>query len=150
MRKNPFLRVDEKVIRSLYGNTAVLTYRNRVKEYNGNTGEISESVVTFIRNINISNPSEFADVLIDGTNIQKGDVTCEIARKTLLKAMQSLPEDVGVLGRTDSLMRAGLDPDSDRITISGREYRIVKIQAKNVYANEPSVYKIHLREVKEQ
>lgn len=148
MKKNPFLKAEEKVIRQLYGNSATLTYRNCTKSYNSSTGEMSESIATFTRTIYISSPSEFADIFVDGENIQKGDITCEVARETLTKAMQADSGDVGTLGRTDSLMRAGLDPDSDRITIGGRDYRIVKIQAKNIYTNEPAIYKLHLREVK--
>lgn len=150
MKRNPFLKAEEKVLRKVYGNTATLTYLVRSRTYNSDTGELTETDKTFVRVIHISSPSEFADALVDGENIKKGDLRCEVARKTLIDALRPATGDPAVLSnlRSASAMTAGIDISTDRLTYCGRDYSIRKIVPLGVYANEPSKYKLHLREVK--
>lgn len=138
MRKNPFLKMDEKIIRKIYGNKATLLIIKINRVYDESTGEIAEKVNSFDREIYISNPKLFADYFIDGQNVMRGDVTVEIARQTLLEAVGDL--------RPDSLMNGKLDPEHDWIVFGNKAYTIRKIEPKNIYANTPGVYQVHLRE----
>lgn len=150
MKRNPFVKADEKINRRLYGNTATLTYRVRTTSYNSETGELADTDAVFTRTIHIGKISEFADALVDGENIKKGDLRCEVARKTLIDALAPQQGDVGVLKnlRSASMMSAGIDISTDQLSFCGRDYSIRKIVPNNVYANEPSIYKLQLREVK--
>ena len=138
MRKNPFLKMDEKIIRKIYGNKATLRIIRITRSYDENTGEIVDVPENFDREIYISNPKHFADYFIDGQNVMRGDVTVEIARQTLLDAVGDL--------RPDSLMNGKLDPEHDWIVFGSTAYTIRKVEPKNVYANTPGVYQVHLRE----
>lgn len=151
MKKNPFLKLEENVIRKLYGNTATLTYNVSSRVYNSSSGVITTSGATFSRTVNISDPTEFADALVDGENIKRGDLRCDVARKTLVDALRPLEGDSGgTLSsyRSATVTAAGIDTTTDRITFGGKEYSIRKITGREVYANEPAVYRLQLREVK--
>ena len=149
MKRNPFLKAEEKIIRRVYGNTATLTYHVKSRTYNSETGELSETDTVFTRAIHIGKISEFADALVDGENIKKGDLRCDVARKTLVDALNPKIGDPAALSglRSASVINAGIDISSDRLTCCGRTYAIRKIIPCNVYADEPSVYTLHLREV---
>lgn len=151
MNRNPFVKAEEKILRKIYGNTATLTYNVTSTVYDSATGEIATSGAFFARVINIGDPAEFADALVDGENIKKGDLKCDVARKTLVDALRSAPGDSGgALSsyRSATVTAAGIDTATDRITFGGREYSIRKITPREVYANEPAVYRLQLREVK--
>ena len=131
--------MEEKVIRKLYGNTATLRIINIKRSYNEQTGEILDTPEAFDREINISNPKKIADYFIDGDNIKRGDITVDVARETLVNAVGDL--------RPDSLMNGKIDPDHDWVIFGNRAYIIRKVEPRNVYANVPGIYQLHLREV---
>lgn len=139
MRKNPFTKMEEKVIRKLYGNTATLRIIKIERYYDESSGELEDKLESFDREIHISNPKKFADVFIDGENILKGDITVDVARATLFNAIGDL--------REDSLMHGKLSPEHDWLIWQGRVYTIRGVEPKNVYANVPGIYQLHLRQV---
>jgi hypothetical protein len=139
MRKNPFTKMEEKVIRKLYGNTATLRIIKVKRIYDEATGGVSDTPEAFDREIYISNPKKFADVFVDGENILKGDITVDVARETLVNAVGDL--------REDSLMHGKLSPEHDWLIWQGRVYTIRGVEPKNVYANVPGIYQLHLRQV---
>lgn len=139
MRKNPFTKMEEKVIRKLYGNTATLRIIKVKRIYDEATGELSDTPEAFDREIYISNPKKFADIFVDGENILKGDITVDVARETLVNAVGDL--------REDSLMHGKLSPEHDWLIWQGRVYTIRGVEPKNVYANVPGIYQLHLRQV---
>lgn len=139
MRKNPFTKMEEKVIRKLYGNTATLRIMKTNRTYDESTGALTENPQGFDREIYISNPKKFADFFVDGENIMRGDITVDVARETLVNAVGDL--------REDSLMHGKIDPETDWLIWGGRVYVIRGVEPKNVYANVPGVYQLHLRQV---
>nr|DAH25015.1 MAG TPA: hypothetical protein [Caudoviricetes sp.] len=156
MRRNPFLKADRIVISKLYGNTAVLTYRVRVRSYDAAAGEFAETEFPFVRTVHISEPSEVSEGIVDGKNYLKGDLTAEIAYLELKQSLDAQPGDPAVtVGgepktlaelRPMTVMKSGIDTRLDTLEYGGTVYRFVKVKPKHVYANTASIFRLQLRE----
>lgn len=156
MRRNPFLKADRIIISRLYNNTAVLTYRVRVRSYDAESGELAETEFPFVRTVHISEPSEVSEGIVDGKNYLKGDLTAEIAYLELRQSLDALPGDpaVTVDGEAKTLaelrpmtvVKSGIDLRLDTLEYGGTVYRFVKVKPKHVYANTASIFRMQLRE----
>lgn len=136
MKKNPFLKADDKVIK-MYGNTATVVFVGKTRVYNESTGAVSTQEIRTESRVAISTPSVISEAVADGKNYMVGDLSFDISR---LELERVLPE-----GRTASVETGVLDLRSDRFVVAGRQYRIVKMHPKNMWANTPSMYRIQLR-----
>lgn len=151
MKKNPFLKAEQAVIKKVYGNTATIKFNIKVKLYITATGAFVESLFTCPRQIFIKNPHEIVDAIVDGKNYIKGDLTTEIAYQELINAIQPMPDDPIMPENKDitdhrrANTRNGGIEEGDTIEFDGTEYRIVKITPKNFYAGVPSRLKLQMR-----
>lgn len=151
MKKNPFLKAEQAVIKKVYSNSAVLKFNVKTKLYITATGAFVESVFTCPRNIFIKNPHEIADAIVDGKNYIKGDLSTEIAYQELVNAVKPLSDDPIMPNNKDitdyrrANTRNGGIEDGDTLEFDGTEYRIVKITPKNFYAGVPSRLKLQMR-----
>lgn len=136
MKKNPFLKADDKVIK-MYGNTATVIFVQTVREYDESTGAMEMRESRTESPVSISTPSVISEAVADGKNYMVGDLSFDISR---LELERVLPE-----GRTASVETGVLDLRSDRFVVAGRQYRIVKMHPKNMWADTPSMYRIQLR-----
>ena len=151
MKKNPFLKAEQAVIKKVYSNSAVLKFNVKTKLYITATGAFVESVFTCSRNIFIKNPHEIADAIVDGKNYVKGDLTTEIAYQELADVIKPLPDDPIFPGNKDitdyrraNTRNGGIEID-DTLEFDGTEYRIVKTIPKNFYAGVPSRIRLQMR-----
>lgn len=151
MKKNPFLKAEQAVIKKVYGNTATIKFNIKVKLYITATGAFVESLFTCPRQIFIKNPHEIVDAIVDGKNYIKGDLTTEIAYQELINAIQPMPDDPIMPENKDitdhrrANTRNGGIEEGDTLEFDGTEYRIVKITPKNFYAGVPSRLKLQMR-----
>lgn len=136
MKKNPFLKADDKVIK-MYGNTATVIFVQSTRQYDEATGAISTQESRTESAVSISTPSVISEAVADGKNYMVGDLSFDISR---LELERVLPD-----GRTASVETGVLDLKKDRFVVSGKRYRIVKIHPKNMWADTPSVYRVQLR-----
>lgn len=136
MKRNPFLKADDRLSK-IYGNSAVLVYVDTIRDYDETTGEMNESRVSEPHTVSIDSPSVISEAVADGKNYLIGDLTLDISRLALEKALPSF--------RTASLESCGVNMEFDYIKFSGRNYRIVKMTPKTVWANQPSKYRVQLR-----
>lgn len=136
MKKNPFLKADDKVIK-MYGNTATVIFVQSTRQYDEATGAMSTQESRTESAVSISTPSVISEAVADGKNYMVGDLSFDISR---LELERVLPD-----GRTASVETGVLDLKKDRFVVSGKRYRIVKIHPKNMWADTPSVYRVQLR-----
>lgn len=136
MKKNPFLKADDKVIK-MYGNTATVIFVQETRQYDEATGAISTQESRTESAVSISTPSVISEAVADGKNYMVGDLSFDISR---LELERVLPD-----GRTASVETGVLDLKKDRFVVAGRRYRIVKMHPKNMWADTPSMYRVQLR-----
>lgn len=151
MKKNPFLKAEQAVIKKVYGNTAEIKFNIKVKLYITTTGAFVESLFPCSRQVFIKNPHEIADAILDGKNYIKGDLTTEIAYQELVDAIKPMPDDPIMPESKDITdhrrvnTRNGGIEEGDTLVFDGTEYRIIKTTPKNFYAGVPSRIKLQMR-----
>ena len=136
MKKNPFLKADDKVIK-MYGNTATVIFVQETRQYDESTGAMSTQESRTESAVSISTPSVISEAVADGKNYMVGDLSFDISR---LELERVLPD-----GRTVSVETGVIDLKKDRFVVAGRRYRIVKMHPKNMWADTPSMYRVQLR-----
>ncbi len=148
MKNNPFLKADRIVIDRLYSDTATFHYRIPTRSFDTGSGEYYNSFQECARTINIQEPSEIVDAVVDGKNYMKGDLTANVAMLDLQDALKPVTGDPVDLNkeRTAEGVKSGLDPRYDFVEYGGNTYRIVRISPKHVFANVASLFKVQLRE----
>lgn len=151
MKKNPFLKAEQAVIKKVYGNTAEIKFNIKVKLYITATGAFVESLFPCSRQVFIKNPHEIADAIVDGKNYIKGDLTTEIAYQELADVIKPIstdpimPDNSNITDyRRANTRNGGLEID-DTLVFDSTEYRIVKTTPKNFYAGVPSRIKVQMR-----
>jgi hypothetical protein len=136
MAGNPFLKADDKLLR-VNGNTAHLTFVDTSTTYDETTGEMAVETKENTVTIPISNPTVISEHIVDGKNYIAGDLKFETSRLALESSLPST--------RYADMQNCGIDKKNDRISIGTVTYAIVRVEPANLWNNDPSRYKLHVR-----
>jgi hypothetical protein len=146
LKKNPLQKAQQKIIRKVYGNKAVLKIVERTKVYDEETGAMSDSELIFSRDVYIKNPRQVADAIVDGKNYLKGDMHVDVAFKEIADALNRAESgDPGVLAREVNIKNGGIDIKHDYLEFGEVSYAFVKITALEFFGGEPASLKLQLR-----
>ena len=139
MKKNPFLKVEELILKKVYGNQALLRLDIQTREYIPESGDIVTEHALREFPVYISSPAEIALAAVDGKNYLRGDMNCSVSLYALQEIIAQVPE------RSVETPSFGLDVKSDLLLFNNATYRITKVLPKKFYAGTPSVIRIYLR-----
>jgi hypothetical protein len=144
MRKNTFLKMEDRLIKSVYNNKATIYFVVKSRYYDEETGEMTEQESVYQSKVFIDNPEKFSYMLIDGKNVMENDIKCHVSRLGIEKAVKECGEDLFQL-RKEKQGSGYIDVSCDMIEFAGIKYRIRQSLPKSVYSNVASIYTLHLR-----
>lgn len=157
MKRNPFLKLEQKIAAKVYNNVGTLTFNVKARTYNEQTGSFTETTYVFPRTVHIKRPREISEAIVDNRLYLKGDLNVDIPYLDFAEAMKAYDDDpaikVGEVSKTISDYRAinsingGLDMTNDTICFVGKIYRPIKVTAKNMYAGVPSIFTVLMRAI---
>ncbi len=150
MKKNPFQKMEQRVIRKLYNNPAELIYNISARNYDPASGAVKNERHQFRRTVYVGDPSEIHDAVVDGKNYLKGDLFVIIPFLEIFNSRQALPTDPDTSQSLSDLRpwqvkNCGIDTGEDLLIFGGISYRFIKIAGKDWYGQQPSIYKAQLR-----
>lgn len=148
MKKNPFLKLEDKLIKVLYNNEAVIHFVLKKRIYNSETGEFTEGETVYKSKIYIDTPAKFSYLLVDGKNVMENDLRCHVSRAGLESAIKTCSESGNdmLFQKRQKMDGSGyIDTSVDMLEFCGIKYRIRQVSPKDVYAKTASKYVLHLR-----
>lgn len=154
MKRNPFLKVEQKINRAVYNNPATLHVVVRRKSYDAYSGDLSREDFDFTRTVYLGDPKTLSDFILSTQEYKSGDLLVDTAYKDFMDAVAETRETdpvvtVDGVAKTLPDLRSGtpIDTTADWIEFSGRKWRFVKVVPRTHWAGTPSVVRLHMREV---
>ncbi len=136
MAKNPFLKAEQKIIK-MYRNNAKIHFVSVKKNYDPQTGNMTETKEEQVGLVYISEPAVISEAVADGKNYLIGDMTFDVSR---LDLEMVLPES-----RIANNETCGVSMETDFVVIGEQIYRFVKFNPKGMWGGVPAKYRLQVR-----
>ena len=134
---NPLAAIAYNVAKGVRRNTATMRHKKVYSDLL--TGRIDE--VVFEHDVYLMDIDRANDWMVSQGVYKSGDIRASVPSLCMLQ----VEGDIGSMRKWDE-SAGGIDVTSDTIVFDGREYRILKVEAINFWQNQPSKYRMTLRQ----